>query len=148
MHRLQIRIRREVWSEMLSHCLEAMPHEACGLLFGCLSAAGIPVALNYVPIANAVANPLHSFELDPQELVRALYAAGGKQELVGIVHSHPRTAPYPSDHDLATLWHTTPSHWIVSLRDPSLPEVKAFAFRKRQQENFGLEAISYEIVMD
>ncbi|MFB0846366.1 M67 family metallopeptidase [Paenibacillus oleatilyticus] len=148
MHRLQIRIRREVWSEMLSHCLEAMPREACGLLFGCLSAAGIPVALNYVPIANAAANPLHSFELHPQELVRALYAAGGKQELVGIVHSHPQTAPYPSDHDLATLWHTTPSHWIVSLRDPSLPEVKAFAFRKRQQENFGLEAISYEIVMD
>ncbi|MBU7320588.1 M67 family metallopeptidase [Paenibacillus oleatilyticus] len=148
MHRLQIRIRREVWSEMLGHCLEAMPREACGLLFGCLSAVGVPVALNYVPIANVAANPLHSFELHPQELVRALYAAGGKQELVGIVHSHPRTAPYPSDHDLATLWHSTPSHWIVSLRDPSLPEVKAFAFRKRQQENFGLEAISYEIVMD
>ncbi|KZE80547.1 hypothetical protein AV654_11420 [Paenibacillus elgii] len=148
MNRLQIRIHRQAWSEMLGHCLEAMPREACGLLFGYLSAAGIPVALNYVPIANAAANPLHSFELHPQELVRALYAAGGKHELIGIVHSHPRSAPYPSDRDLATLWHTTPSHWIVSLRDPSLPAVKAFAFRKRQQEHSSLEAISYDIIME
>ncbi|MCP1309466.1 Mov34/MPN/PAD-1 family protein [Paenibacillus tyrfis] len=148
MNRLQIRIDRQAWSEMIGHCLEAMPREACGLLFGCLSATGIPAALNYVPIANAAANPLYSFELHPQELVQALYAAGGKQELVGIVHSHPRTAPYPSNQDLATLWHTTPSHWIVSLRDPALPEVKAFAFRKRQQEDFRLEAISYEIVLE
>ncbi|MFB6364781.1 M67 family metallopeptidase [Paenibacillus elgii] len=148
MHRLQIRIHRQAWSEMIGHCLEAMPREACGLLFGCLSAAGIPAALNYLPIANAAANPLHSFELHPQELVRAMYAASGKQELVGIVHSHPLAAPYPSDHDLATLWHTVPSHWIVSLRDPSLPEVNAFAFRKKRRENFSLEAISYEIVID
>ncbi|WP_010491389.1 M67 family metallopeptidase [Paenibacillus elgii] len=148
MHRLQIRIHRQAWSEMIGHCLEAMPREACGLLFGRLSAAGIPAALNYVPIANAAANPLHNFELHPEELVRALYAAGGKHELIGIVHSHPRSAPYPSAQDLATFWHTTPSHWIISLRDRSLPEVKAFAFRKRQRENCSLEAISYEIVID
>ncbi|MGF9913234.1 M67 family metallopeptidase [Paenibacillus ehimensis] len=148
MDRLQIRIHRQAWSDMIGHSLEAMPREACGLLFGCLSSAGIPGALTYVPVSNAAANPLHSFELHPQELVRALYGAAGKQELIGIVHSHPRTAPYPSEHDLATLWHTIPSHWIVSLRDPSLPTVKAFAFRKRQQEDFRLEAISYEIVMD
>ncbi|WP_054973590.1 M67 family metallopeptidase [Paenibacillus sp. A3] len=146
MNRLQIRIDRQAWSEMIGHCIESMPHEACGLLFG--STEGIPAALTYVPVANASANPLHNFELHPQELVRALYAAGGKQELIGIVHSHPRTAPYPSDQDLATFWHTTPSHWIVSLRNPALPEVNAFAFRKRQQEHSRLEAILYEIVMD
>ncbi len=148
MNPLQIRIDRQAWSDMIGHCLEAMPCEACGLLLGRLSPAGVPAALHYMPVSNAAADPLRSFELHPQELVRGLYTAAGKQELVGIVHSHPRTAPYPSEHDLATLWHTTPSHWIVSLRDPSWPEVNAFAYRKRHRDNCKLEAISYEILMD
>ncbi len=71
------------------------PREACGLLLG--SGELIERA---VACANAAADPLRHFEIDPGALIAAHRAerAGGER-LIGYWHSHPVGHPLPSATD-------------------------------------------------
>jgi proteasome lid subunit RPN8/RPN11 len=76
---------------------QALPEEACGLLFGASD------AVTACEIARNVAqDPVRQFEVDPAALFAALRAerAGGKR-LIGYWHSHPSGDPTPSATDAA-----------------------------------------------
>ena len=120
-----MRIPQGLIDELVSHAREDVPNECCGMIGG---VDGVATVVHRV--ANAAASPLR-FEMDPQEQYNAWKAIedDGK-ELLGIYHSHTKSAAYPSQTDVnqAVAW-PDPIWVIVSLQDPDTPDVKGYWLR-------------------
>ena len=99
---------------------DGYPLEACGLLIG----LGTTVH-RFVPCAN-VAGSARVYTIDPREHLRAERAADDAGlEVIGVVHSHTHSEPYPSPTDVAQApdpgWH----YVIVSLKRDA-PESRSY----------------------
>jgi proteasome lid subunit RPN8/RPN11 len=117
-----LRLSREIYMEMVGHCLSGLPDEACGLLAGLY---GGEEAAHIFPTQNAAASAL-IYEIDPKEMLgvdRAAQALGA--DIMGVFHSHTHTDAYPSPTDVAQAldpgWH----YVLVSLRDTH-PVVRSY----------------------
>jgi proteasome lid subunit RPN8/RPN11 len=83
-------------SQMIAEARQRQPHEACGLLIG----VGLTVQ-QVISIPNTDPRPEQGFILSPQALVTALYTVeSAGQRVIGIYHSHPRSASFPSERDI------------------------------------------------
>ncbi|MEX1218035.1 MAG: M67 family metallopeptidase [Acidimicrobiales bacterium] len=106
-----------VLSDLLAHLVDGLPDEACGLLSGHLANGDAPCVVDgWYPSSNQ-AKSSRVYTIDPKVHLRADRDAedrGG--ELVGVVHSHTHSEPYPSPTDVAQApdpaWH----YVIVSFR--------------------------------
>ncbi|SDC22625.1 Proteasome lid subunit RPN8/RPN11, contains Jab1/MPN metalloenzyme (JAMM) motif [Paenibacillus sp. UNCCL117] len=136
-----ISIRQSVLRQLQHYCCDKLPLESCGLLFGAQAvageAAGTPLITRFVPIDNIAEDPKRRFVMQPQQLISALYnqTRGGDDgdALLGIAHAHPAGAAVPSREDLASLWHTLPSHWILSAaghQEGSPPQLRAYRYSR------------------
>jgi [CysO sulfur-carrier protein]-S-L-cysteine hydrolase len=117
-----LRLTREIYMEMVAHCLQGLPEEACGLLVG---PYGGEKAARLFPTRNAAASAL-IYEIDPKEMLdvdRSARALG--VDIMGVFHSHTHTDAYPSPTDVAQAldpgWH----YVLVSLRDTH-PVVRSY----------------------
>jgi proteasome lid subunit RPN8/RPN11 len=120
-----MKIPRQLIDEMVAHAWGDLPNECCGMIGGSDGAAS-----SVVRVENAAASPLR-YEMDPQgqfDALKAIEAAG--EELLGIYHSHTRSAAYPSQTDVnqAVAW-PEQVYVIVSLENPEQPDVKAYLLR-------------------
>jgi proteasome lid subunit RPN8/RPN11 len=117
-----LRISRSHLDDILAHARAGQPQEVCGIL------AGSQGRVQRVWRGrNISAEPLVRYELDPQqqlEIMQAIEAAG--EEMVGIYHSHPRSAAYPSRTDQALAYYPDSVYVIVSLSNPEVPAVHAY----------------------
>ena len=105
---------------MIGHAYDGYPLEACGLLVG----RGSRVE-RFVPCTNVAASA-KVYTVDPLEHLRAERAAEEQGlELIGVVHSHTHSEPYPSPTDVAQApdpqWH----YVIVSLKREA-PETRSY----------------------
>ena len=119
-----LRVTRSVYLEMVGHCLDGLPDEACGLLGGHPSSGSASVCY---PTANVAASA-RVYTVDPVGHLRADRDAEGRGlEILGVFHSHTHTEAYPSPTDVAQApdpdWH----YVLVSLRD--LPSVRSYRIR-------------------
>ena len=117
-----MRIAQSLIDEMVAHAREDLPNECCGMVGGSDGEASV-----VVPVVNAAASPLR-FEMDPQGQYNALKAIedDGK-ELLGIYHSHTKSAAYPSQTDVNQAVNWPDAIWlIVSLQDADAPDVKGY----------------------
>jgi proteasome lid subunit RPN8/RPN11 len=117
-----MKISQALIDEMVEHAREDVPNECCGMIGG-----RDGEATSVVRVENAAASPLR-YEMDPQGQFNALKAIeDGGDELLGIYHSHTRSAAYPSQTDVneARMW-PEQVYVIVSLEDEEAPDVKAF----------------------
>jgi [CysO sulfur-carrier protein]-S-L-cysteine hydrolase len=117
-----MKISRELIGEMVAHAREDLPNECCGMIGG-----SDGTATSVVRVENAAASPLR-YEMDPQgqfDALKAIEDAG--EELLGIYHSHTRSAAYPSQTDVnqAAAW-PEQVYVIVSLENAEEPDVKAY----------------------
>lgn len=116
----------QTYEAMLSHALDGLPLEACGLLVGSIDeAADEASVVRFVPSANLAASAL-VYTIDPKTHLRAERAADDDGLVVlGVMHSHTHTDPFPSPTDVTQApdpsWH----YVIVSLRDPS-PALRSY----------------------
>lgn len=107
---------------MLLHGISGLPHESCGLL---VSSAGDGVIDKFVPCVNA-ADSSRVYSIAPAEwlkIERECDAAG--ESIVGVMHSHTHTEPYPSATDIEQAPDPTWHYVIVSYRD-SVGSLRAF----------------------
>jgi [CysO sulfur-carrier protein]-S-L-cysteine hydrolase len=121
-------IRRKVLDEMVAHCLDGYPLEACGLLAGTVDGRGDADAVSCHPTLNVAASA-RIYEIDPRGLLRAdraAEAAGG--QLVGVYHSHTHTDAKPSPTDIAQAPDPDWRYVLVSLRDVH-PSVRSWRIR-------------------
>ena len=99
---------------MIAQAYDCYPEEACGLLIG-HPAAGIVV--RFVPCENTT-HSAKVYSIDPVDLLRAERAAESEQmEVIGVMHSHTHTEPYPSQTDVSQAPDPTWHYVLVSLRD-------------------------------
>jgi [CysO sulfur-carrier protein]-S-L-cysteine hydrolase len=119
-----MRIAQSLIEEMVAHAREDLPNECCGMIGG-----RDGEATEVVRVVNSAASPLR-YEMDPQGQYNALKSIeedGG--ELLGIYHSHTKSAAYPSQTDVnqAVAW-PDQVYVIVSLAEET-PEVKAYLLK-------------------
>src|SRR3954447_6041606 len=111
---------------MVAHAREDLPNECCGMIGG-----RDGEATSVVRVENAAASPLR-YEMDPQGQFDALKGIeGGGGELIGIYHSHTRSAAYPSQTDVneAVMW-PEQVYVIVSLEHDEAPDVKGYSLKE------------------
>ncbi len=115
--------------EMLAHCYDGLPDEACGLLGGPLDG---PEPTGWVtgvyPCRNADASA-RTYTVDAKDLLRAgreAQASGG--DLVGVWHSHTHTDAYPSPTDVRQAFEPGWIYVIVSLKHAD-PVTRAYRIR-------------------
>lgn len=119
-----MKISRQLIEEMVAHAREDLPNECCGMVGG----AGGEARTVY-RAANAEASPLR-YSIDAREqfrLMREIEAAG--EELVGIYHSHTKSAAYPSQTDVNLAGWPDAVYLIASLADAAAADVKGFWIR-------------------
>jgi [CysO sulfur-carrier protein]-S-L-cysteine hydrolase len=109
-----------ILDELTAAAYDAYPYEACGLLAG----SGDQVARFY-RCRNA-AQSARVYTLDPLDHLRAERDAEvSGHEIIGVVHSHTHSEPYPSPTDIAQApdpgWH----YVIVGLKRES-PETRSY----------------------
>jgi proteasome lid subunit RPN8/RPN11 len=117
-----MKISQALIDEMVAHSREDLPNECCGMIGG-----RDGEATTVVRVENSAASPLR-YEMDPQGQFDALKAIeGADDELLGIYHSHTRSAAYPSQTDVnqAVAW-PEQVYVIVSLEHEDAPDVKAY----------------------
>ena len=117
-----MKISQQLIDEMVAHAREDLPNECCGMIGG-----RDGEATSVVRVENAAASPLR-YEMDPQGQFDGLKAIeGAGDELLGIYHSHTRSAAYPSQTDVnqAVAW-PDQVYVIVSLADEEAPDVKGY----------------------
>lgn len=121
-----LRLTPEVRNEMLAHAVAELPIEACGM-FSVRTDSDLVDAFH--PMRNA-ADSAVIFALDGQQMLdleRQVEAAG--RTLIGVMHSHTETSPYPSPTDVHDVGRFDPfgafRHVIVSLRDAE-PVLRCF----------------------
>jgi [CysO sulfur-carrier protein]-S-L-cysteine hydrolase len=120
-----MQISRQLIDEMVAHAREDDPNECCGMLGGADGSAA-----TLYRAANAEASPLR-YSIDAGEqfrLMREIENAG--EDLVGIYHSHTRSAAYPSQTDVNLAGWPDAVYVIVSLEDPDSPDVRGFWIRE------------------
>ncbi len=107
---------------MIAHALDDVPNEACGLL---AAAPGTDLAEVVYRCRNA-AESARVYTLHPQDHLRAERdAEANGWEIVGVVHSHTHSEPYPSPTDIAQAPVPDWQYVIVSLKRES-PEIRTF----------------------
>jgi [CysO sulfur-carrier protein]-S-L-cysteine hydrolase len=123
-----MRIAQSLIDEMVAHAREDLPNECCGMIGG-----RDGEATGIVRVTNSAASPLR-YEMDPQgqyDALKSIEDGGG--ELLGIYHSHTKSAAYPSQTDVnqAVAW-PEQVYVIVSLADPDAPDVKGYLLEDLQ----------------
>ena len=120
-----LRISRSAHLQMLSHAITGLPHEACGLLGGPWGQGRVEV---FVPTRNADASA-KTYSIGPDGFAAADAALGPRGlDVVGVMHSHTHTDPYPSPTDVAQADNPLLEGWhyvIVSLRDTA-PTLRSY----------------------
>ena len=121
----EFRISSELAGEMVQHCKEGRPNEACGML-----GAKAGETVKVFKMANAAQSPVR-YSLEPAEQL-AVYNTLDEQgwDLGGVFHSHTHTEAYPSPTDVRLASEDVP-YIIVSLSaEPA--EIRAFRIIKSE----------------
>jgi proteasome lid subunit RPN8/RPN11 len=117
-------IPKEIFDEMLSHCKEAYPNEACGILAG----KGDEVSKVY-KMSNIEKSSV-SYFMDSKEQFKVMKDMRENNLLMSaIFHSHPSSPAYPSAKDVSLAFYEDSIYVIVSLSEKK-PVVKGFSIRE------------------
>ena len=118
---MSLRLPRDFADRIVDQARSEHPNEACGLLAG---ADG--TATKLFAMTNAERSPV-IYRIDPKEQLRVFNEIeDGGLQLVGIYHSHTRSAAYPSDTDVRQAYYPDAVYLIVSLADTNAPDLRGY----------------------
>ena len=104
-----------------AHAREDAPRECCGMLIG--SGARVVRAMRAANLEPGTTR----FLIDPHDHIAALKWARERQlDVVGFYHSHPRSAAFPSERDLAESGYAGLLHLIVGGAEAAWSETRMF----------------------
>jgi proteasome lid subunit RPN8/RPN11 len=120
----KIIIPQQIFNDMLAHCKEGYPNEACGILAG----RNGEVTKIY-RMANIENSPV-TYMLDSREQFKVMKdMRDNNLSMLAIFHSHPSSAAYPSAKDVTLAFYEDAVYIIVSLMEKE-PVVKGFSIRE------------------
>jgi proteasome lid subunit RPN8/RPN11 len=124
-----IKIRKEIMDEIIKHCKEEYPNEACGII------AGENFEAKKIYRMKNIEESSVSFFMDPKEQLYVMKdIRKNNLEMIGIYHSHPFSLPYPSEKDISLAFYPEASYIIISLLDFNGPVVKSYKIREGKIE--------------
>ncbi|MGH2404729.1 MAG: Mov34/MPN/PAD-1 family protein [bacterium] len=124
---MALEISRAQVDAMIEHAQEEYPNECCGLL------AGVGARVEHLFRGRNIDQSPFTYRLDPNEQLRFFKDIDARGlELLGIYHSHTRSAAYPSRTDVAKAYYPDVAYVILSLQDRNAPHVRAFRIAKGQ----------------
>ena len=116
-------ISKILLDDVIAHCKETYPYEACGII------AGKDRVVKKVYLMTNVEKSRFSYMLDPKEqfiVMKDLREQG--LEMTAIFHSHPYADAYPSPRDIKLAFYEDSFYLIVSLIHKE-PLIKAFEIK-------------------
>ncbi|MFZ8999074.1 MAG: Mov34/MPN/PAD-1 family protein [Ilumatobacteraceae bacterium] len=117
-----LRLSRASFDAICDLAFREYPLEMCGLIAG---PADSDAAEVFHPCRNA-AQSAKVYTVDPKDFLRAERAADDADlEIIGVVHSHTHSEPYPSPTDIAQAPDPTWHYVIVGLKRDA-PEVRSY----------------------
>jgi proteasome lid subunit RPN8/RPN11 len=124
-----ITLVREHVEEMKAHARATSPAECCGLVGG----RDEGHAESIYRLRNIARDPLVAYEAAPEELFAVQREMRGRgQMLLGIYHSHPRSAePVPSERDVRLAFYPSAIYFIVGLSETQAT-LRAFRISERE----------------
>ncbi|RAP32860.1 hypothetical protein DID75_03835 [Candidatus Marinamargulisbacteria bacterium SCGC AG-410-N11] len=130
------RITQRHYDLILNQCLKNLPKEAGGFV------GGNDYFIKAVfPLFNQhLFNQTDTFSFTSEDVIRAHeFFKKHELEYFGMYHSHPNGIAYPSDADIST---GHDYHFIMSLRQPDMPDFRAFKIENGQPIEFELRVVS------
>ncbi len=128
----RLQIPKNLFEEIISHCTDTYPNEACGILAGKGSEA-----LKIYKMANIEKSPV-SYEFDSREHIKAIRdMRENNHTMLAIFHSHPSSPAYPSAKDMNLAFYEDCIYVIVSLIEKQ-PVVKGFLIREGDIKEVGI----------
>ncbi|MDO9288415.1 MAG: M67 family metallopeptidase [Thermodesulfovibrionales bacterium] len=125
-------IPKDIFDELISHCKDAFPNEACGILAGIENKAS-----KIYKMTNIEKSPV-SYFMDSKEQFKVMKdIRENNLEMVAIFHSHPSSPAYPSNKDLNLAFYEDSIYIIVSLIEKE-PVVKGYSMREGKIEEVGI----------
>ena len=125
---LPLFIPATIHQEIIAHCQQEYPKEACGILAGLKVAPEKRVGeiIQVYPMRNVENSPI-GYSLDPREQlhVEKLMRQRG-QWMRAIYHSHTATEAHPSAVDISLAISPDIAYVLVSLKDRGKPVLKAY----------------------
>ncbi len=143
-----IRIAQNIIDDMISHAQSEAPNECCGLLGGqgetvdeVYRIANLPSDDPAIAALKVPADRRFRYVMDPKEQLLAFKKMRERETpLVGIYHSHPHSAAYPSATDVRLAFYAEVYYLIISLEDKDRPQVRAFRIVDRKITEEKIEA--------
>jgi proteasome lid subunit RPN8/RPN11 len=121
-----LEMRRSHWHQIVALAQREAPLECCGLLIGMPDSNRVE---QVIPVRNEDQSPT-SYRLDGADYARAALAADDAGfDILGVVHSHPTTAAYPSPTDVAGAAQplVPPSwYWVIVSLAASVADLRIF----------------------
>ena len=105
---------------------DTYPYECCGLVAGPPTAEGVATRAERFYACRNAAKSARVYTVDPLDHLRAERdAESNGWEIVGVVHSHTHSEPYPSSTDVAQAPDPSWQYVIVGLKRES-PEIRSY----------------------
>jgi proteasome lid subunit RPN8/RPN11 len=131
----ELLITHELLNEVVSHCQEVYPKEACGILAG-----KDGVVLKVYKMRN-IENSNISYMMDSKEQFTVIENVRKEGlDMTAIYHSHPELDAYPSPKDTKLAFYPDSVYVIVSLLDRE-PKIKAFTIKEGKVEEVEVKVI-------
>ena len=131
-----VQIKREILEAIVRQAKEEAPRECCGLLMG-----EDEIVTHHRPMKNVLESNVR-YAMEAQALFqffKDLRAANQKH--LGIYHSHPASEAYPSETDVRESFYPDCAYFIVSLKNPGSPLVRAFRLLSDRVEELAITGV-------
>lgn len=128
-------ITSKLLDEVISHCREVYPNEACGIL------AGKDRVVEKVYKMINIESSSVTYMMDSKEqfaVMKEMRREG--LEMVAIYHSHPYTDAFPSQRDIKLAFYPDSVYLIISLIDKE-PKIKAFSIIDEQIKEVEMKVV-------
>ena len=120
-----LQLKKSDYDKILSHAVQGLPNEACGLIAGVVE--NDIKKIEEVYLLTNIDNSNEHFSMDPKEQLAAVKDMRAKGlTLLGNWHSHSESPSRPSEEDKRLAHDSTVDYLILSLQDRENPVLNAF----------------------
>ena len=131
-----VQIKKEILEAIVRHAKDEAPRECCGLLMG----QG-EIITHHQPMKNVLESNVR-YAMDARELFQFFKnLRTANQKHLGIYHSHPASDAYPSETDVCESFYPDCAYFIVSLKSPCSPLVRAFRLLSDGPEELSINGV-------
>ena len=124
-----LEIHGDLLDRVIEHARQEYPLESCGILAGKKGKIS-----RFYPMGNTEKSS-SCYLMEPEEQVRVFQEIEKEGlELSAIYHSHPHTTAFPSQRDVDYAFYPDSLILIISLREKTVPQIKAFQIIKGKIE--------------